>query len=96
MTRLQCIAATKDEPEALRRCLAALGGAPAAPAAAPALPRETLDRIANALTPHLGPIARRLVEREARAATSSAKLIEALALQIPGEKDRAAFRKAAG
>ncbi|HLI66354.1 MAG TPA: toll/interleukin-1 receptor domain-containing protein [Caulobacteraceae bacterium] len=98
MTRLQFIDATKDEADALRRCLATLGApatAPASPASA-AVSSEALARVTKALTPHLGPIAARLVEREARTAASLAVLLETLALQIPAERDRAAFRRAAG
>jgi hypothetical protein len=99
MTRLQFIDATKDTADALRRCLAVLGAAPATksdPPSAPPIPDAALARIKAALIVHLGPIAGRLVEREARDAASPAALIERLAAQIPAEKDRGAFVKAAG
>jgi|HubBroStandDraft_6_1064221.scaffolds.fasta_scaffold773644_2 hypothetical protein len=99
MTRLQFIDATRDMADALRRCIAVLGSDPATktdlPRASP-IPEAALTRIKAALTVHLGPIAGRLVEREARGAGSPAALIERLAAQIPAEKDRAAFVRAAG
>ncbi len=100
MARLQFIDATRDYPRAVRQCLSVLSGgaAPeaAAPAAAPAIAPDVAAKVAAALTPHLGPIARVLVEREARTAPSLVALIERLAVSIPNEKDRAAFLKAAG
>ncbi len=102
MARLQFIDATRDYPGAVRQCLTVLSGGAAAdatapaPAPAPAIPPEAAAKVAAALTPHLGPIARVLVEREARAAPSLAALIERLAASIPSEKDRVAFLKAAG
>jgi hypothetical protein len=98
MTRLQFIDATRDMADALDRCLAALGAEPPPVAARPAdalIPVEALNRIKAALTIHLGPIAGRLVDREARDVSSTTVLIQRLAEQIPAAKDRAAFLKAA-
>ncbi len=98
MTRLQFIDATGDMADALRRCLAVLGAQPATPVELPPalqIPDAALSRIKAALTIHLGPIAGRLVDREARDANSPAALIARLAEQIPAPKDRAAFLKAA-
>lgn len=101
MARLQFIDATGDYPAALARCIAALSSSepqqPSAPATPVAvIPPDAMQRIAVALTAHLGPIARLKVEREARQASSPAALIERLAAEIDDERARTAFRKAAG
>jgi hypothetical protein len=88
-------------PEAERaRFLAALGSAPPptlrSPAAAPgaAIPPEALAALATALTPHLGPIAQVLVQREQATASSREALRQQLAARIPEGPARAAFLNA--
>jgi serine/threonine-protein kinase len=51
----------------------------------------TVDRLAEALTLYLGPIAKVVVNRSARAAQSLEELQNALAAQISSEKDRQRF-----
>ncbi len=73
---------------------------PAAPAAAPPsggpadLPRTDVAGIAAALAHSLGPIARQLVDREQRSATSTTDLCQRLAALVPNDRERAAFLKA--
>jgi serine/threonine protein kinase len=50
-----------------------------------------LDRLAQALAPYLGPIAKVLVTRAARRARNLHDLYEALAAEIPSEDDRRRF-----
>ena len=99
MARLQFIDATRDYDAAVRLCVSVVRGEGEAQAAAaptaPALPPDALARIVAALTPHLGPIARLMVEREAKTASSPAALVETLAAAIPDDAGRAAFRRAA-
>ena len=80
-----------------------LGGvAPPAPPPAPASPPEpglddaALTTLARSLTHHLGPIAPRLVKREAVLAATYADLCHRLAERIPDRTGREAFLKAAG
>jgi eukaryotic-like serine/threonine-protein kinase len=60
---------------------------PAAASFEPAM----LDRLARALAPHLGPIAKVLVSRAARSAGSAEELQNALAAEIPTAEDRRRF-----
>jgi hypothetical protein len=55
----------------------------------------TLASLSQALTRHLGPIAPRLIRREAVQAATYHDLCQRLADRIPDRKDRAAFLKAA-
>jgi serine/threonine-protein kinase len=50
-----------------------------------------LDRLVQALAPHLGPIAKVLVNRAARRVATMKELHEALAAEIPSEDDRRKF-----
>lgn len=82
-----------DEPRTPRG--APPPGAPTASEAseAEAISAEELQRIAKALTRHLGPIAPRLVDRERASATSKLDLCLRLGQRISHEGDRAAFLK---
>jgi hypothetical protein len=96
MTRMQYIDATGDYSEALRSCLAAIGKMPVAPGAPrtappPSVSEAEAERLARALTHHLGPIAPHLVKRERARAADHAALVAALAAIIVDETDRAAF-----
>lgn len=79
---------------------AAVAGAPTAspaapstplPAAAPVLSPERAAAIIEALSVHLGPVARVLVLRRAKTATSVAGLVLELAGEIPSDEERRAF-----
>jgi hypothetical protein len=101
MTRMQYIDATGDYAEALRRCLAAIGGAPAAAGAPreappPCVSEAEAESLARVLTRHLGPIAPHLVKREAARAADRGALVAALAAIIADETDRAAFVREVG
>jgi eukaryotic-like serine/threonine-protein kinase len=50
-----------------------------------------LDRLVQALAPHIGPIAKVLVSRAAKRARTANELLEALAAEIPSEEDRRKF-----
>jgi len=52
-----------------------------------------LDRARDALAVHIGPVARVVVRRASGMARSPEHLYELLAREIPGEADRAAFRR---
>jgi eukaryotic-like serine/threonine-protein kinase len=70
-------------------------GAQVPAAAAPSHPGSfepaTIDRLAQALAPYLGPIAKVLVNRAARRARNLNELQEALAAEIPSADDRRRF-----
>ncbi len=81
-------------------------GGPAAPAPAAATSQRgapapghfdpvALERVAQALAPHLGPIAKVLVSRTARNAHAPEELLEALAAEISSPGDRRKFLAAA-
>lgn len=80
-----------DPPAA--RAQAATVPAPTEPApdAALDISPERLAAITEALSVHLGPVARVLVARRAKAATSIAGLVAALAADIPAETERRDF-----
>ena len=91
------------ERKAFLDCVASPGAAGAAmvaptpePVAKPDLDldAQTLTALAQALTRHLGPIAPRLVERDALLAATYLDLRQRLADRIPDRKDREAFLKA--
>jgi serine/threonine-protein kinase len=67
--------------------------APAAKAPSPpgSFEPATIDRLAQALAPYLGPIAKVLVNRAARRARNVTELQEALAAEIPSVDDRRRF-----
>jgi hypothetical protein len=56
-----------------------------------ALDRAELKRVETDLAQHIGPIAAMVVRNSAKKAVSIAALAEAVATEIPGEKERAAF-----
>lgn len=99
LARVQFIDATQDYSGALARCKAAIAEAdasafqaPASPASAPApLSPVLVETLAQQLTPFLGPIARHLVEHEARTAADKADLIARLCGRIPVTADRDKF-----
>ncbi len=67
---------------------------PSAGAAAATWDPESIAKVKQALTAHLGPIASVLVDRTMKKVTTREQLYQALAAHIPTEKDRAAFLRA--
>ena len=61
------------------------------PTAAAAFDPNKLDRLAQALAPYLGPIAKVVVSRAARSAPSAEELLSALAAEVSSEGDRQRF-----
>jgi len=61
------------------------------PTAAAAFDPNKLDRLAQALAPYLGPIAKVVVSRAARSAPSAEELLNALAAEVSSEGDRQRF-----
>lgn len=69
--------------------------AESAPVPAPAavqIPAAAIEEISEALAVHLGPVARVMVNRKAKDATSTNGLIEALASELSSSDERAKFR----
>lgn len=99
LARVQYIDATRDYTAALERCKAVIlqqSGAPIPVAISPTQARvkiaaEVIDRLAQRLTQHLGPVARHLVERESQAALDGGDLVRRLSERIPDGKAREAF-----
>ena len=93
LSRVQFIDATQDYQGALARIQAALrAGGGAAPQHAP-IPGVFIETLTQQLTPVLGPIARHLVEHEAREAADKADLVARLSARIPDAADRDRFAK---
>lgn len=65
---------------------------PAPPPAAAAIPADAIHEITEALAVHLGPVARLLVSRTSKSATSTSDLIEKLASELASSDERAKFR----
>lgn len=66
-------------------------GGTGAPAVAPLPPLATLAEIEQQLTRVIGPIARLVIKRHLRSFETLPRLYQALAAEIPDERDRAAF-----
>ena len=62
-----------------------------APTAPVAFDPSALDRLAQALAPHIGPIAKVVVTRAAKSARSAEELVNTLAAEIASETDRQRF-----
>jgi class 3 adenylate cyclase len=54
--------------------------------------QDAIDQITTALAVHLGPVARVMVSRKAKTASSTSELIETLAGELSGSDERIAFR----
>jgi hypothetical protein len=79
--------------DALRRIVAAND---VAPARAAALDPDAVRKVSSDLARYIGPIAGVVVKRAARGCSTLTELYEAVALEIEGPADRAAFLRAAG
>jgi len=65
---------------------------PPPPSAAVTIPAQAIDEIIEALAVHLGPVARLMVNRKSKTATSTSELIETLAGELASSDERAKFR----
>ncbi|KUO66029.1 MAG: hypothetical protein APF80_07060 [Alphaproteobacteria bacterium BRH_c36] len=65
---------------------------PTPPTAAATIPAEAINEITEALAVHLGPVARLMVNRKSKTATSASNLIETLAGELASSDERAKFR----
>lgn len=64
---------------------------PLAPVHQP-ISQDAIDEITSALAVHLGPVARVMVSRKARTATSASELIQTLVAELSNSEERMAFR----
>jgi len=98
----QALAAEIDDPKERAAFLKTAPGVPTdpsvtatmvarTPTAAAAFDPNKLDRLAQALAPYLGPIAKVVVSLAARSAPSAEELLNALAAEVSSEGDRQRF-----
>ena len=87
------ISREEDREAFLKSCGTSSGQAasPSGSQKAAALDEKTIELAKKALTVSMGPIAAMVVARTAKRAHSAAELRDALAAEIPSEKDRKAF-----
>jgi serine/threonine-protein kinase len=90
----QSLSRNAPEPAPAARAAPAAPTASTAPAATAALKTwepALLEKLTQLLAPHIGPIAKIVVNRAAKAARSDSELYQALAAEIPSEADRKRF-----